>query len=211
MKFRAKVINAPESYPEMEGKWFYGYYYQDLHNGKLCHFLFNCPVHFEIDIETLGMETEFTDNKGKTIYVGDIIKMRVPYRSTQTHIGDNIPNGSYTEPMEPEIDDIEVEVVFKDGIVSLVDIDGRNFGDGVPVAWSGQPKYDRERIADEIQCTVPCWLMHSEAEQKLYNELIEDDLAYLYDEYPPNNLEELIEYLNVYEIVGTIHDEDRNF
>lgn len=52
IRFRAKVLNYdPETNPE--NGWVEGFYYQDLDNGQIKHYIFNCPNCWEIDPATL--------------------------------------------------------------------------------------------------------------------------------------------------------------
>jgi hypothetical protein len=52
LRFKAKVINNdPMTNPE--NGWVEGFYYQDLNNGVLKHYIFNCPMTWEVDPGTL--------------------------------------------------------------------------------------------------------------------------------------------------------------
>lgn len=52
LRFKAKVINNdPMTNPE--NSWVEGFYYQDLDNGVLKHYIFNCPMTWEVDPGTL--------------------------------------------------------------------------------------------------------------------------------------------------------------
>ena len=52
LRFKAKVINNdPMTNPE--NCWVEGFYYQDLDNGVLKHYIFNCPMTWEVDPGTL--------------------------------------------------------------------------------------------------------------------------------------------------------------
>lgn len=70
--FKAKIINS-KIYPEMNGKWYEGYYTKDLNNGIIKHYLFNCPTTFEIDPETLCQFTGVTDRNDNRIFESDIL------------------------------------------------------------------------------------------------------------------------------------------
>ncbi len=66
----------------------------------------------EVYYESIGQLTGFKDSKGVDVYTGDIIEFWVCYPTSQTHTGDNIPNGSYTEPDETQLLKIKGEVIY---------------------------------------------------------------------------------------------------
>lgn len=200
MEFRGLVINNT-TYPEMNGQWYYGFYLQDLSDGKQKHYIFNCPTRMEIDVETLGMKTDVVDVYGKPVYVGDTILFRNPIRNYQTHTGDNIPNGSYTEPMESEIKDYECEVVFENGIVGVTDFDG-NFGfDDVTPLSLVDLEFDESHLKECIHHDMYNPRISMEANNQFWLEEVE----YLCDEYGVENIKELLVYASTLKITGNIH------
>ena len=52
LRFKAKVINNDPMTNPTNG-WVEGFYYQDLDNGVLKHYIFNCPNTWEVDPSTL--------------------------------------------------------------------------------------------------------------------------------------------------------------
>jgi len=70
IKFRAKPVNA-----DYYGEWVEGYYFQDLTNGEIKHYIFNCPVHIEVIPETVGQFTGLFDKNRHAIYEGDFLRI----------------------------------------------------------------------------------------------------------------------------------------
>ena len=71
--FRAKVKHHDQMTNPEDG-WVWGYYRQDIKGGELKHYIFNCPMEWEIIPETLGQYTDVYDGEENRIFEGDIIR-----------------------------------------------------------------------------------------------------------------------------------------
>lgn len=176
------------------GGWVYGFVSIDRYSGKAT--INNTVMYHSVIPETVGQFTGLKDNTGTKIFEGDLVLYRQAYRTTQTHTGDNIPNGSYTEPCEPGIKAIEGEVLFDNGMFYL-DTDGdQDFT--TPLGWLNQ-EFNIDDIKESISWTrqTAGWFDDPE----------EGDLNYLIKEVAKvENEEQLLNFINGFEITGNIHD-----
>jgi hypothetical protein len=73
IKFRGKRLDNDIQTGPADG-WVTGFYYQDLCEGEVRHFIASCPCVWEVDPATVGQYTELKDKNGKEIWEGDIFR-----------------------------------------------------------------------------------------------------------------------------------------
>jgi ribosomal protein L27 len=153
---------------------------------------------YEVIPESVGQYIGLKSKSGEDVYDGHEVSYKIPYRTTQTHTGDNIPNGSYTEPMEPDIKTVYGVVKYKDGTFYL-DTDEDVFGGMIaPVSWH-HTEWDLEGIKDAISWT--------RRDDGWFDDPEEGDLQYLITECAKvDTPEQLIEFLSGFEIIGNIFE-----
>jgi hypothetical protein len=71
IRFRAKVLN-PDTMTNPENGWVEGFYYQDLDNGVVKHYIFNCPMTWEVDPSTVKV----CRHDARPIYKNPITKIK---------------------------------------------------------------------------------------------------------------------------------------
>lgn len=160
----------------------------------------------EVKPETVGQFIGELDEK--EIWQNDIIEFWVCYATSQTHTGDNIPSGSYTEPDTPQLLKIKGQIIWDEDDLkwtfSLLGDIPYCFQSAFP-EWAdykipiiGRPFYTRNEVEftmggiDEW-CAKPGDMTHKE-----FEEMIQEDTGLSFDE--------LMGEINTVSIIGNIHD-----
>lgn len=185
------------------GEWVYGWYFVENQLGLLRHVITRYErlkghqVYIEVDGDTVGQYTTFNDKHGNPIFEGDVLRNVSPERDYQTHYGDNIPMGEYTEPLEPIIEYYHHVVSQNEGsfVIDDVPFDGPST---VPLSYVNM-EWDLESAKNAFSSGIGYqnssrWEWEGE----------EGDLEYLLNEYGIESESKLIESLGV-EIRGDIH------
>lgn len=183
----------------------------NLKKGDITTFYFNLNdernglARFSIDkrweIVSSHLGTGFTDGLGDEIYCGDTIKFRRLTRLTQTHSGDNIPNGHCVEPMEMTIEDVAGEVVYEDGMYLVTMEKSSEFGTqncNIPLTYLID-SYDEETIVDTVRVSSSNSFSLFET-LKDDTEIANQEIAELIIDYGLCGIEDLITYCNYLEL-----------
>lgn len=157
--------------------------------------------------------TGFKDVSNKEIFEGDFLTLRIPSRRAQTHTGDNIPRGSYTEPLEPFVEEKNVVIVYLETGFHAVDwgfyshwfLEGNDFN-YMEFLSDCQPDFYWTRgytIEKAKEMFTGHWFEYGD--RRGYEWEGEDgDLEYLCQENKVNTESELIALLGS-SVIGNIH------
>ena len=187
-----------------EQTWVYGSYSETL--GK--HFIKTLPEQrmFEVHPRSIGFSHEIFDVNNGPIFAsikingaytlgGDEVLIRIPEIETQTHTGNNIPNGSYTEPIGVRIKEIIDDVVFDRGVIRLL-------SEEVPLVWN-DTIWTIEGIQEAITITKFPWDEEGKEE-------IDSDISYLIEEAEVNTEEDLVNHLSGIRVISKQWDTEEN-
>lgn len=187
------------------GRWVYGHYFTENQLGLIRGVITNYDVikgeqvYIEVERPTVGQFSTFFDKRNKPIFDGDVLLERRPERDTQTHYGDNIPSGEYTEPLEPIISEYHHLVTYSNGAFRVDGGSDDYFGPDCELSWI--------HIRHTLESAKDGFSGNRGYDHKRWNWNVgedDDDLAYLLNEYNYDSEEELIRSLGV-EVIADIH------
>lgn len=144
--------------------------------------------------------TGLMDKRGVEIFEGDLVRYYVPFRNSQTHYGENIPDpsGSFTEPLEPGIRTETRQVVFRNGAFHWADVSDDS-GFDFPITLDNRVYSSRADLMEAFDCRrgERWWLDGMDDET--------GDLSWLLAEYGIADEEALMKHLSGFTVVGNVH------
>lgn len=143
------------------------------------------------------IHTGLRDRNGKEIKVRNVVEIKRPAIEYQTHYGDNIPNGAYTEPCGVMIEVKQYEVIYELGCFFLRDLDKdfSHFDSSSPLFYQYLPNGELIEYSQE-ECI---WALDLKKNRDMWDDdysEAEEDFKYLLEENKMN-FEEFKEYCKI--------------
>lgn len=156
-----------------------------------------------VDKKTIGQFTGVFDKNGEKLFEGSKFLFWICYPTTQTHTGDNIPGGSYTEPDETQFLRLEAEVIWDEDSAkftfSLLSKNSYQFSQYFNFGW-----YDNDNLLPIIERTS--YSLEYIKEYYGYEGMSNEEWQELLSDVGFSSEQDMMNEVNKIEIIGNIHD-----